>query len=90
MLNFDQFVVNEADSTHTKIERIRTQISETFDAISDAKKLKKAGDVNSEITSLTKQTELYAKIPNLMKSLTDALKLKNTTPGGTPGTTPRY
>jgi hypothetical protein len=89
MLNFDEFVVNEADSLHTKIERIKMQISETFDAIKDAKSLKKPGDINSEIDSVTKQSDLYAKIPNLMKSLVGALKEKAAAKG-TPGATPRY
>lgn len=89
MLNFDEFVVNEADSLHTKIERIKIQISETFDAIKEAKSLKKPGDINSEITSVTKQADLYAKIPNLMKSLVVALKDKAAAKG-TPGATPRY
>lgn len=89
MLNFDDFVVNEADSLHTKIDRIRVQISKNFDAIRDAKSLKKKGDINSEIQSLTKQAALYAKIPNLMKSLSDNLKLKMASTGK-PDSAPRY
>jgi hypothetical protein len=74
MLNFKEFLINEADSPKTAAQKLKTQISEKFDAISEAKKSKKPGDVNSEIESINKQSALYAEISTLMKSLAAEIK----------------
>lgn len=74
MLNFKQFLINEEDSAKTGVQKIKTQLSEKFDAISEAKKSKKPGDVNSEIDSINKQSVLYSEISALMKTLATEMK----------------
>lgn len=74
MLNYNEFKIHEAETKLTQIQKIKTQISEKFDAISEAKKLKKPGDLNSEINSITQQSTLYAEISTLMKSLAAEIK----------------
>ena len=74
MLNYNEFKIHEAETKLTQIQQIKTQISEKFDAISEAKKLKKPGDLNSEINSITQQSTLYAEISTLMKSLAAEIK----------------
>lgn len=74
MLNFREFVTNEADSTKTAVQKLKTQISEKFDGVSEAKKAKKAEDINSEIDSINKQAALYQEISTLMKALATEMK----------------
>lgn len=74
MLSYNEFKIHEAETKLTQIQKIKTQISEKFDAISEAKKLKKPGDLNSEINSITQQSTLYAEISTLMKSLAAEIK----------------
>ena len=76
MLKFDEFLINEADGLQTKIEKLKVKLSENFDAIKEAKKMKKPGDPASEITSLTKQADLYSDVSSVMKSLIAVLKEK--------------
>jgi hypothetical protein len=76
MLKFNEFLINEADGVQTKIEKLKLKLSENFDAIKEAKKIKKPGDPSSEITSLTKQADLYSDVSSVMKSLIAALKEK--------------
>jgi len=85
MLKFDEFLINEADGVQTKIEKLKVKLSENFDAIKEAKKMKKPGDPASEITSLTKQADLYAEISPVMKSLIAALKEKEADKAANPG-----
>jgi hypothetical protein len=77
MYSFNDFKLIE-DSTNTKLEEIRLDISKNFDAIAEAKSLKKEGDINSEIQSVDKQSALYLNISNLMKNLSAELKIKQT------------
>lgn len=79
MLNFNEFRLQEADTQATAIQKLRTQISEKFDAIEDAKNLKKQGNVNSEVDSINKQAALYAEISNLMKTLAASIKTSGKT-----------
>jgi hypothetical protein len=77
MYSFNDFKLIE-DSTNTKLEEIRLDISKNFDAIAEAKALKKEGDINSEIQSVDKQSAIYLNISNLMKTLSAELKIKQT------------
>lgn len=86
MLKFKDFI-SEADSQKTKVDEIKLEISKNFDAIKEAKKLKKAGDVNSEITSINKQAELYSAISNNLKELATEMKAN---PGGKESKTTIY
>lgn len=82
MITFEEFRVNEAVSSTTKLDQLRLDLSKKFDEISDAKTIKKQGDANSEIQSLDKQAALYVEVSNIMKSL--SAELKKSTTGGTP------
>lgn len=73
MLNFKDFKLNEAE-VKTKIQEIKLEISKKFDAIKEAKSIKKDGDNNSEIESIDKQAALYMEISNLMKTLSAEIK----------------
>lgn len=74
MLNFKDFKLQEAETPLTTIQKLKTQISEKFDAISTAKKEKKPGDMNSEVNSIVKQSALYSEISALMKNLASEIK----------------
>ena len=74
MLKYKEFLINEEDSPKTVVQRIKTQLSEKFDAVTVAKDLKKSGDVKSEIDSINKQALLYQEISTLMKSLTTEMQ----------------
>jgi len=82
MITFNQFRVNEAESSTTKLDQLRLDLSKKFDEISDAKALKKQGDVNSEVQSIDKQAAIYVEVVNIMKAL--SVELKKSTTGGTP------
>ncbi len=69
MLKFNEFLIKEADSDKTKVQEIKTNISQKFDEIKDAKNSKKRGDFNSEIASINKQASVYQEISVLLKSL---------------------
>jgi CHASE3 domain sensor protein len=73
MLNFREFKMNEIEGK-TKIQEIKLKISEKFDAIKEAKSLKKDGDSNSEIQSIDRQATIYMEISNLMKALSAEIK----------------
>ena len=75
MLSFREFFIGEAtEGQGTKIEKIKLDISKSFDEISDAKKLKKPGDPNSDIASVDQQSALYTKIAAQMKLLSAEMK----------------
>ena len=75
MLNFKEFTISEAtEGQGTKIEKIKLDISKSFDEIADAKKLKKPGDPSSDIASVDKQSIIYAKIAAQMKDLSTQMK----------------
>jgi hypothetical protein len=74
MLSYNDFKVQEAETQLTAIQKIKTQISQKFDEIADAKKQKRPGDLNSEVNSITKQAAVYAEISVLMKSLAAEIK----------------
>lgn len=78
MYSFSEFKLIEA-SDNTKLEEIRLDIAKNFDAIADAKALKKDGDINSEIQSVDKQSAIYLNISTLMKNLSAELKNKQAT-----------
>ena len=69
MLKFKEFLIKEADSDKTKVQEIKTNISQKFDEIKGAKYSKKKGDFNSEIASINKQASIYQEISVLLKSL---------------------
>jgi hypothetical protein len=74
MLNFEEFRLSEAETKLTTIQKIKTQISEKFDAINNAKKTKKPGDMNSEVNSIIAQSTLYSEISAMMKTLAAEIK----------------
>jgi conjugal transfer/entry exclusion protein len=74
MLNYKDFLLKEADSPKTNVQKIKADLSQKFDSIADAKALKKPGDVNSEIQSITQQATIYQEISNMMKSLAAEMK----------------
>lgn len=69
MLNFREFIIKEEDSEKTKVQEIKTTLSQKFDDIKKAKDSKKPGDSASEIASINKQAGIYQEISVLMKSL---------------------
>ena len=69
MLNFKEFIIKEEDSDKTKVQEIKTTLSQKFDDIKKAKDSKKPGDSASEIASINKQAGIYQEISVLMKSL---------------------
>lgn len=78
MLNYKDFLLKEADSPKTNVQKIKADLSQKFDSIADAKALKKPGDVNSEIQSITQQATIYQEISNMMKSLAAEMKKAST------------
>jgi len=78
MLNYKDFLLKEADSPKTNVQKIKADLSQKFDSIADAKALKKPGDVNSEIQSITQQATIYQEISNMMKSLAAEMKKVST------------
>jgi hypothetical protein len=78
MLKFREFLVNEEDSGETKIQGIKTTISQKFDAIKSAKDSKKPGDTASEIASINQQAGIYQEISVLMKTLSAEIQKSNT------------
>ena len=83
MLKFKEFLINEEDSGETKIQEIKTTLSQKFDAIKKAKDSKKPGDTSSEIASINQQSGIYQEISVLMKSLSAEIQKSNT--GGAAG-----
>jgi len=78
MLKYREFVINEEDSGETKIQGIKTTLSQKFDAIKNAKDSKKPGDTASEIASINQQAGIYQEISVLMKSLSTEIQKSNT------------
>jgi hypothetical protein len=78
MLKFREFFINEEDSGETKIQEIKTTISQKFDAIKKAKDSKKPGDSASEIASINQQSGIYQEISVLLKSLSSEIQKNNT------------
>jgi len=78
MLKFREFVINEEDSQETKIQEIKTNLSQKFDAIKKAKESKKPGDSASEIASINQQAGIYQEISLLMKTLSSEIQKSNT------------
>ena len=78
MLKFREFLVNEEDSGETKVQEIKTTLSQKFDAIKKAKDSKKPGDTASEIASINQQSGIYQEISVLMKSLSAEIQKSNT------------
>jgi|APGre2960657423_1045063.scaffolds.fasta_scaffold538775_2 hypothetical protein len=78
MLKFREFLVNEEDSGETKVQEIKTTLSQKFDAIKKAKDSKKPGDTASEIASINQQAGIYQEISVLMKSLSTEIQKSNT------------
>ena len=78
MLKFREFLVNEEDSGETKVQEIKTTLSQKFDAIKKAKDSKKPGDTSSEIASINQQSGIYQEISVLMKSLSTEIQKSNT------------
>jgi hypothetical protein len=77
MLKFREFVINEEDSQETKIQEIKTNLSQKFDAIKKAKESKKPGDSASEIASINQQAGIYQEISLLMKTLSSEIQKSN-------------
>ena len=77
MLKFREFVINEEDSQETKIQEIKTNLSQKFDAIKKAKESKKPGDSASEIASINQQAGIYQEISILMKTLSSEIQKSN-------------
>jgi hypothetical protein len=82
MLSFNEFRLSEA-SENTKAQEIKLEIAKKFDEISEIKKSKKEGDVNSEVDGLNKQAAAYLQISNLMKSLSAEIKASAAKGGST-------
>lgn len=78
MLKYREFVINEEDSGETKIQGIKTTLSQKFDAIKNAKDSKKPGDTASEIASINQQAGIYQEISVLMKTLSAEIQKSNT------------
>jgi len=78
MLKYREFVINEEDSGETKIQGIKTTLSQKFDAIKNAKDSKKPGDTASEIASINQQAGIYQEISVLMKTLSTEIQKSNT------------
>jgi hypothetical protein len=78
MLKYKEFVINEEDSGETKIQVIKTTLSQKFDAIKNAKNSKKPGDTASEIASINQQAGIYQEISVLMKTLSAEIQKNNT------------
>jgi hypothetical protein len=75
-MNIKLKTIDERFTKNTEeLEALRAELlSKKFDEISEAKKLKKEGDPNSEIASIDKQSAIYIEISALMKSLSTELK----------------
>ena len=73
MISFKDFLISENESD-IKINELKSNISKAFSEIEKYKKEKKAGDLNSEVNSITNQANEYIKISGLMKSLAAELK----------------
>ena len=78
MLKLREFVINKEDSQETKIQEIKTNLSQKFDAIKKAKESKKPGDSASEIASINQQAGIYQEISLLMKTLSSEIQKSNT------------
>jgi hypothetical protein len=74
MLSYKDFLLQEAESDQTEVQKLKTQLSEKFDGIKSAKALKRPGDINSEIVSINKQAAIYTEISTIMKALAGELK----------------
>lgn len=83
MLKFREFIINEEDSGETKVQTIKTTLSQKFDAIKSAKDSKKPGDSASEIASINQQAGIYQEISVLMKSLSAEIQKSNTAKSAT-------
>lgn len=78
--------LNEADSTDTLIKKSEEDLSLKFDAIKDAKGMKKPGDIKSKIDSINKQAQLYIEISNNLKVLSSLYQKKSIEKKEQPGT----
>jgi hypothetical protein len=70
--------IGEAESIDTLIKKQEEEISLKFDAIKEAKGMKKVGDIKSKIDSINKQSQIYIEISNSLKVLA-SLYLKKST-----------
>jgi hypothetical protein len=61
--------ISEAESIDTLIKKQEEEISLKFDAIKEAKGMKKVGDIKSKIDSINKQAQIYTEISNSLKTL---------------------
>ena len=80
MLKFKEFMLNEEDSARTKVQELKTELSQKFDEIKKAKDSKKPGDVASEIASINQQSKIYQEISLLMKTLSTEMGKVTKTP----------
>lgn len=74
MFKIQSLELFEAEESNPRISKIKEDLKNFFDQVKEVKKTTKSGDKNSEISSLTKQLDLYQKISNSMKNLIVELK----------------
>lgn len=79
MLNFKNFVINEAENQQTRIEKLKLDITKEFDKIKGskdalAKRTPAQKNMQMEIDSINLQSISYAKISTLMKQLSVEMK----------------
>jgi hypothetical protein len=70
--------LNEAESTDTLIRKSEENLSLKFDALKEAKAMKKPGDIKSKIDSINKQSQIYIEISNSLKTLGALYQKKST------------
>ena len=75
-LDFNVDNIIEEEGTETKISKIKVEIAAKFDEITEAKSMKKPGDINTDIQSLDKQSLIYSQISILMKKLSSEIRGK--------------
>lgn len=74
MFKIVDYKMFEAEDANPKVKEIKDNMKDLFNQISELKKSTKSGDINSEIISLTKQSDIYQKISNSMKLLVVEMK----------------
>jgi hypothetical protein len=74
MISYKDYSKLTEASDNTKLQEIKLNIAKKFDDITEAKKLKKPGDRNSEILSVDKQAAIYLEISGLMKMLSGEMR----------------
>jgi hypothetical protein len=74
MFKLVDYKMFEAEDANPKVNQIKNNLKDLFNQISELKKSTKSGDPNSEIISLTKQSDIYQKISNSMKLLVVEMK----------------